>query len=627
MNSEQEKSKPSKEEAEKPKRNNPNKNLSLENFNWDSIEKRPDENIATADVANLYEELSPDIKEGQIMQGKIVDMLEGEVIINFNGKSEGVIILNEFRYMSEKPKVGDTIEFMIEKLEDKTGQMVVSHKKAKDIKNWHRALDAFEKEEIIEGEIIARTRGGMIVSMFDMEVFLPGSQIDVRPIKDYAQYVGKVMELKVVKINHEHKNIVVSHKALIQEDIEKQRKEIISTLEKGQVLKGVVKNITKYGAFIDLGGIDGLIYITDLSWNRVKDPNEIVALDQELEVVILDFNAEKTKIQLGLKQLQPSPWQQLDEEKFKVGEKVKGKVISTPDYGALVEVASGVEGLLHFSEISWSNNIHSVRDYLEIGDEIECVILNLDKDNRRLSLGMKQLTPDPWEDIEKKHPINSVRTGTVKNFANFGIFLELEKGIEGLIFIGDLSWVKKIHHPSDFTSIGSQLEVKVLNIDKEKRKLSLGHKQVKPNPWHQFSRVYTESTMHKATVKEILDRKGGIIVFGDNTGLEGFVPYKHLMKEDQTFLSIGEVAEFEVIEFNPDNRKLVLSHTNTHKSNARDMENQKRSSTSTTDAQSKKTTLGNFDAFTKLKAEIEANKKEHANKKSENTSSKDKESE
>ena len=607
---------------------NPQSNLSLESFSWNDIEQHAEIfGITDQEIASLCDEIASEVKEGDVIDGQVIDILHGEAIINFGGKSEGVISLNEFRYMPEKLSIGDTMEFIIEKLEDKSGQMVISHRKARDIRNWQRVLKAFEDEDVIQGEIVARTRGGMIVVIFGMEVFLPGSQIDVRPIKDYAKYVGRTMELKVVKVNLEHKNVVVSHKALIQEDIEKQKKEIISQLEKGQVLKGIVKNITSYGAFIDLGGIDGLIYITDLSWNRVKNPSEIVSLDQELDVVILDFNEEKTKIQLGLKQLQPSPWQMLDDDKFKTGNKIKGKVISTPDYGALVEVAPGVEGLLHVSEISWSNSIHSAQEYVKIGDEIECVVLNLDKDNRRLSLGMKQLTPDPWNDIEKKHPVNVTRTGIVKNFASFGIFLELEKGIEGLIFIGDLSWVKKIHQPSDFTSVGSTLEVKVLAIDKEKRKLSLGHKQVKPNPWHQFSRSYSESTLHKATVKEILDRKGAIIVFGDASGLEGFVPFKHLLQADNTALSVGEVADFEVIEFNPGNRKLVLSHANTHKkASAKLVASERKGSGATqnvnsNDSESKKTTLGNSDAFSALEAQMASNKK---NAKKDSTTSEEK---
>ncbi|MAU26676.1 MAG: 30S ribosomal protein S1 [Muricauda sp.] len=530
----------------------------LENFDWDKyeegIERVDDKKLK--EFEKLVEENFVDTADEEVVEGTVVHMTDREAIIDINAKSEGVISLNEFRYNPDL-KVGDKVEVLIDIREDKTGQLVLSHRKARTIKAWDRINEAHDKEEIVQGYVKCRTKGGMIVDVFGIEAFLPGSQIDVKPIRDYDQYVGKNMEFKVVKINHEFKNVVVSHKALIEADIEEQKKEIISQLEKGQVLEGVVKNITSYGVFIDLGGVDGLIHITDLSWSRINHPNEVVELDQKLNVVILDFDDNKSRIQLGLKQLEKHPWDALGDE-IKVGDKVKGKVVVIADYGAFIEVAEGVEGLIHVSEMSWSTHLRSAQDFVKVGDEVEAVVLTLDREERKMSLGMKQLTPDPWTDITSKYPVGSRHKGIVRNFTNFGVFVELEEGIDGLIYISDLSWTKKIKHPSEFVNVGDTIEVEVLELDVEGRKLSLGHKQTTENPWDKYAEEYAEGTVHKASIAEIVD-KGATVEF--NEDITGFVPSRHMEKEDGKKLVKGEEAEFKIIEFNKDFKRVVASHT------------------------------------------------------------------
>lgn len=530
----------------------------LENFDWDKyeegIERVDDKKLK--EFETLVEENFVDTADEEVVEGTVVHMTDREAIIDINAKSEGVISLNEFRYNPDL-KVGDKVEVLIDIREDKTGQLVLSHRKARTIKAWERVNNAHDKEEIVTGFVKCRTKGGMIVDVFGIEAFLPGSQIDVKPIRDYDQYVGKTMEFKVVKINHEFKNVVVSHKALIEADIEEQKKEIIGQLEKGQVLEGIVKNITSYGVFIDLGGVDGLVHITDLSWSRINHPNEVVELDQKLNVVILDFDDNKSRIQLGLKQLEKHPWDALGDE-IKVGDKVKGKVVVIADYGAFIEVAEGVEGLIHVSEMSWSTHLRSAQDFVNVGDEVEAVVLTLDREDRKMSLGIKQLTPDPWTDITSKYPVGSRHKGIVRNFTNFGVFVELEEGIDGLIYISDLSWTKKIKHPSEFVTVGDTLEVEVLELDVEGRKLSLGHKQTTENPWDKYSEEFAEGTVHKAAIAEIVD-KGATINF--NEDIVGFVPSRHLEKEDGKKLVKGEEAEFKIIEFNKDFKRVVASHT------------------------------------------------------------------
>lgn len=530
----------------------------LENFDWDKYEEGIErvDDTKLKEFENLVEENFVDTADEEVVEGKVVHMTDREAIIDINAKSEGVISLNEFRYNPDL-KVGDKVEVLIDIREDKTGQLVLSHRKARTIKAWERVNNAHDKEEIVTGFVKCRTKGGMIVDVFGIEAFLPGSQIDVKPIRDYDQYVGKTMEFKVVKINHEFKNVVVSHKALIEADIEEQKKEIIGQLEKGQVLEGVVKNITSYGVFIDLGGVDGLVHITDLSWSRINHPNEVVELDQKLNVVILDFDDNKSRIQLGLKQLEKHPWDALGDE-IKVGDKVKGKVVVIADYGAFIEVAEGVEGLIHVSEMSWSTHLRSAQDFVNVGDEVEAQVLTLDREDRKMSLGIKQLTPDPWTDITSKYPVGSKHKGIVRNFTNFGVFLELEEGIDGLIYISDLSWTKKIKHPSEFVAVGDTLEVEVLELDVEGRKLSLGHKQTTENPWDKYSEEFAEGTIHKAAIAEVVD-KGATINF--NEDIVGFVPQRHMEKEDGKKLQKGEEAEFKIIEFNKDFKRVVASHT------------------------------------------------------------------
>ena len=530
----------------------------LANFNWHNFE----EGIDAVDEKNLleFEELVSKTfiatDQEEVVDGVVVRITDRDVIVDINAKSEGVISLNEFRY-NPALKVGDTVEVLIDIREDKTGQLVLSHRKARTIKSWDRVISANETGEIVNGFVKCRTKGGMIVDVFGIEAFLPGSQIDVKPIRDYDVYVNKMMEFKVVKINHEFKNVVVSHKALIEADIEIQKKEIIGQLQKGQVLEGVVKNITSYGVFIDLGGVDGLIHITDLSWSRINHPSEVLELDQKLNVVILDFDDEKTRIQLGLKQLNAHPWDALD-AKLAIGDKVKGKVVVIADYGAFIEVAEGVEGLIHVSEMSWSTHLRSAQDFVKVGDVVEAVILTLDRDDRKMSLGIKQLSQDPWTDITAKYPVGSKHTGIVRNFTNFGIFVELEEGIDGLIYISDLSWTKKIKHPSEFVNVGEKLDVVVLELDVDGRKLSLGHKQTTANPWDQYEDSFAVGTIHNGEISEIVD-KGATVEFGDD--IVAFIPTRHLEKEDGKKLKKGDSADFKVIEFNKEFKRVVASHT------------------------------------------------------------------
>ncbi|MBP6373723.1 MAG: 30S ribosomal protein S1 [Flavobacterium sp.] len=530
----------------------------LSSFNWHNFE----EGIDAVDQKNLqeFEELVSktfiDTDQEEVVEGVVVRITDRDAIVDINAKSEGVISLNEFRY-NPNLKVGDKVEVLIDIREDKTGQLVLSHRKARTIKSWDRVISANETGEIVNGFVKCRTKGGMIVDVFGIEAFLPGSQIDVKPIRDYDVYVNKMMEFKVVKINHEFKNVVVSHKALIEADIEVQKKEIIGQLQKGQVLEGVVKNITSYGVFIDLGGVDGLIHITDLSWSRINHPSEVLELDQKLNVVILDFDDEKTRIQLGLKQLNAHPWDALNAD-LKVGDKVKGKVVVIADYGAFIEVAEGVEGLIHVSEMSWSTHLRSAQDFVKVGDVVEAVILTLDREDRKMSLGIKQMTQDPWTDITSKYPVGSKHSGIVRNFTNFGIFVELEEGIDGLIYISDLSWTKKIKHPSEFINVGEKLDVVVLELDVDGRKLSLGHKQTTENPWDKYEDSFAVGTVHNGTIAEIVD-KGATVEFGDD--IVAFIPTRHLEKEDGKKLKKGEVADFKVIEFNKEFKRVVASHT------------------------------------------------------------------
>ena len=534
----------------------------LKDFNWHNYQEGidPIDDGKLEEFEKLVADNFVDTLDDEVVDGEVVFITDRDAIIDINAKSEGVISLNEFRY-NPGLKVGDKVEVLIDVREDSTGQLILSHRKARTIKAWERVNKAHDEGTIVNGFVKCRTKGGMIVDVFGIEAFLPGSQIDVKPIRDYDVYVDKTMEFKVVKINHEFKNVVVSHKALIEADIEEQKKEIIGQLEKGQVLEGVVKNITSYGVFVDLGGVDGLVHITDLSWSRINHPNEIVELDQKLNVVILDFDENKSRIQLGLKQLSKHPWDSLGEE-VKVGDKVKGKVVVIADYGAFIEVADGVEGLIHVSEMSWSTHLRSAQDFVTVGDEVDAVILTLDRETRKMSLGIKQITPDPWTDITKKYPVGSSHKGTVRNFTNFGVFVEMEEGIDGLIYISDLSWTKKIKHPSEFTNVGDQLDVVVLELDVEGRKLSLGHKQTTENPWDKFQEEFAVGTKHTASIAEIVD-KGATINFNDE--IVAFVPFRHLEKEDGSKLQKGEEAQFEIIEFNKDFKKVVASHMTIHK--------------------------------------------------------------
>ena len=529
----------------------------IEDFNWDALEKGDSYGeVSKDDLVKTYDETLNTVKDKEVVMGTVTAMNKREVVVNIGFKSDGVVSMAEFRYNPDL-KIGDEVEVYIENQEDKKGQLILSHKKARATRSWDRVNEALEKDEIIKGYIKCRTKGGMIVDVFGIEAFLPGSQIDVKPIRDYDVFVGKTMEFKIVKINQEFKNVVVSHKALIEAELEQQKKDIISKLEKGQVLEGTVKNITSYGVFIDLGGVDGLIHITDLSWGRVSHPEEIVQLDQKINVVILDFDDEKKRIALGLKQLTPHPWDALDPN-LKVGDKVKGKVVVMADYGAFIEIAPGVEGLIHVSEMSWTQHLRSAQDFMKVGDEIEAVILTLDRDERKMSLGIKQLKADPWEDIESRFPVGSRHMAKVRNFTNFGVFVEIEEGVDGLIHISDLSWTKKIKHPSEFTQIGAEIEVQVLEIDKENRRLSLGHKQLEENPWDVFETIFTVGSIHEGTIIEVLD-KGAVISLP--YGVEGFATPKHLVKEDGSQAAVDEKLQFKVIEFNKEAKRIILSHS------------------------------------------------------------------
>jgi small subunit ribosomal protein S1 len=580
----------------------------LAEFNWHNFE----EGIDAVDEKNLleFEELVSKTfiatDQEEVVEGVVVRITDRDVIVDINAKSEGVISLNEFRY-NPSLKVGDKVEVLIDIREDKTGQLVLSHRKARTIKSWDRVISANETGEIVTGFVKCRTKGGMIVDVFGIEAFLPGSQIDVKPIRDYDVYVNKMMEFKVVKINHEFKNVVVSHKALIEADIEVQKKEIIGQLQKGQVLEGVVKNITSYGVFIDLGGVDGLIHITDLSWSRINHPSEVLELDQKLNVVILDFDDEKTRIQLGLKQLNAHPWDALNAE-LKIGDKVNGKVVVIADYGAFIEVAEGVEGLIHVSEMSWSTHLRSAQDFVKVGDVVEAVILTLDRDDRKMSLGIKQLTQDPWTDITAKYPVGSKHNGIVRNFTNFGIFVELEEGIDGLIYISDLSWTKKIKHPSEFVNVGEKLDVVVLELDVEGRKLSLGHKQTTANPWDQYEDSFAVGTIHNGEISEIVD-KGATVEFGDD--IVAFIPTRHLEKEDGKKLKKGDTADFKVIEFNKEFKRVVASHTAIFREEEeKNVKAVVENTSSNASANAPAATLGdNNDVLAALKAKMEKSEK------------------
>ena len=581
-----------------------NANVAPEQFDWDSFESGLDADARKekSDLEEIYKGSLNDLAETDVIIGKVVRLTDKEAIVDINFKSEGVISLNEFRY-NQGLQVGDEVEVMVDRREDKSGQLQLSHKKARTLKAWDRVNEYHESGEIVNGFVKSRTKGGMIVDVFGIEAFLPGSQIDVKPIKDYDQFVGKTMEFKVVKINPEFKNVVVSHKALIEADIEGQKKEIIAQLEKGQVLEGTVKNITSYGVFIDLGGVDGLIHITDLSWSRVNHPSEILSDGQVVKVVILDFDDEKTRIQLGMKQLEAHPWDALSAD-LKVGDKVKGKVVVLADYGAFVEVAPGVEGLIHVSEMSWSTHLRSAGDFVKIGDEVEAVVLTLDREERKISLGIKQLTPDPWADIQTKYPVGSQHVGTVRNFTNFGVFVELEEGIDGLIYISDLSWTKKIKHPSEFCAVGDKLDVIVLELDTEARRLSLGHKQLTENPWDKFETKYAEGTVHSGKATDVFD-KGAQVQFED-AEVEAFAPSRLLEKEDGSKIKKGETADFKVIEFNKEFKRVVVSHTGIFRDEEKKAAKEAKPAASSSNEE--KSTLGDIDALAELKKRMEEGK-------------------
>ncbi|MDE7411882.1 MAG: 30S ribosomal protein S1 [Paramuribaculum sp.] len=591
------------------------KNSPIADFDWDAYEKGETQGEKTREeLTKTYDESLNTVKDKDVIEGTIIALNKREAVVNIGYKSDGIIPMNEFRYNPDI-KVGDKVEVFIENQEDKKGQLILSHRKARAARSWERVNEALENDEIIKGYIKCRTKGGMIVDVFGIEAFLPGSQIDVRPIRDYDMFVGKTMEFKVVKINQEFKNVVVSHKALIEAELEKQKSEIIAKLEKGQVLEGTVKNITSYGAFIDLGGVDGLIHITDLSWGRVNHPEEVLQLDQKLNVVILDFDDEKKRIALGLKQLMPHPWDALNPD-LKVGDKVKGRVVVMADYGAFIEIAPGVEGLIHVSEMSWSQHLRSAQDFMKVGDEIEAVILTLDRDERKMSLGIKQLKNDPWENIETKYPVGSKHTAKVRNFTNFGVFVEIEEGVDGLIHISDLSWTKKIKHPMEFTEIGADIEVQVLEIDKDNRRLSLGHKQLEENPWDVFETIFTNGSVHEGTIVAMVE-KGAVIALP--YGVEGFATPKHLVKEDGTQAQVDEKLNFKVIEFNKDSKRIILSHSRIFEDEAKAERNEarkaKRAAAATKRAEEtpalnqpmEKATLGDLEALAALKEKLSDN--------------------
>lgn len=582
----------------------------LDDFNWDEFENGTSVDASKKDLTKVYDDTLNKIQENQVVEGTVIYVDKKEVVVNIGYKSDGIIPASEFRYNPEL-KAGDKVEVFVESQEDKRGQLVLSHKKARLQKSWENINAALDNDEIIQGYIKSRTKGGMIVDVFGIEAFLPGSQIDVHPIRDYDVFVGKTMEFKVVKINQEFRNVVVSHKALIEAELEAQRKEIISHLEKGQILEGTVKNITTYGVFIDLGGVDGLIHITDLSWGRVSDPHEVVTLDEKIKVVILDFDEEKKRIALGLKQLTPHPWDALDAD-LKVGDHVKGKVVVMADYGAFVEIQPGVEGLIHVSEMSWSQHLRSAQEFMKVGDEVEAVILTLDRDERKMSLGIKQLKADPWESIEDKYPIGSKHIAKVRNFTNFGIFVELEEGVDGLIHISDLSWTKKVKHPSEFTHQGAEIDVVVLEIDKENRRLSLGHKQLEPNPWDEYESIYTPGSVHTGKITEVMD-KGAVIAL--NEGGEGFATPKHLVKEDGSQAQLGEELPFMVIEFVKDTKRIILSHSRTFEEVKEEQPRRSRSNSNNTARKQEAaaqvnnvaagTSLGDLDVLADLKKKME----------------------
>ena len=590
-------------------------------FDWNAFEN--DLGVYDQDKAQIteaYDKTLSNVNVGEVVEGTVTAVTKREVLVNIGYKSEGVISISEFRYNPDL-KVGDKIEVYVESAEDKNGQLALSHKKARQLKSWDRVNEALEKDEIIKGYIKCRTKGGMIVDVFGIEAFLPGSQIDVKPIRDYDVYVDKTMEFKVVKINQEFRNVVVSHKALIEAELEAQKQIIMSKLEKGQILEGTVKNITSYGVFVDLGGVDGLIHITDLSWGRVNHPEEIVALDQKIQVVILDFDDAKKRIALGLKQLTPHPWEALDQN-LKVGDKVKGRVVVMADYGAFVEIAPGVEGLIHVSEMSWSQHLRSAQEFMKVGDEVEAVILTLDREERKMSLGIKQLTPDPWENIETKYPVGTKCTAKVRNFTNFGIFVEIEEGIDGLIHISDLSWTKKVKHPGEFTSVGADIDVVVLEIDKENRRLSLGHKQLEENPWNEFENQFSVDSIHEGTITEMTD-KGAVVALGEN--VEGFCPARQLTKEDGTTPKVGDKLDFKVLEFSKATKRITLSHLRTYeeakraevaaeKAEKRAAADATKSTVKKINASVEKTTLGDIAGLAALKSAMEAAEAKNAKK-------------
>ncbi|MDR0414545.1 MAG: 30S ribosomal protein S1 [Prevotellaceae bacterium] len=595
-----------------------NASADVETFDWDAFESEKSlYDVDKNTITERYADTLSKVGAGEIVEGTVISLNKREVVVNIGYKSEGVINISEFRYNTEL-KEGDKVEVYVENTEDKKGQLLLSHKQARSLRSWDRVNEALNNDEIITGFIKCRTKGGMIVDIFGIEAFLPGSQIDVKPIRDYDIFVGKTMEFKVVKINPEFHNVVVSHKVLIEAEIEAQKKEIIAKLEKGQVLEGTVKNITSYGVFIDLGGVDGLIHITDLSWGRVAHPDEIVTLDQKINVVILDFDDAKKRIALGLKQLSPHPWESLNPD-LKIGDKVAGKVVVMADYGAFVEIAPGVEGLIHVSEMSWSQHLRSAQDFLKVGDEVDAVILTLDKEDRKMSLGIKQLKPDPWETFEERYPVGSHHKSKVRNFTNFGVFVEIEEGVDGLVHISDLSWTKKIKHPNEFTQIGAVLEVVVLEVDKENRRLSLGHKQVEENPWEVFETIFTVDSIHEGTVTEIME-KGALVAL--QYGVEGFVTPKHLIKQDGSSVKVDEKLPFKVIEFNKNSKRIILSHSRTHEDAKRDGEEttRKEEAESTQKAIKKvkasleKTTLGDISGLAALKTEMESSEKKKASK-------------
>ena len=597
------------------KKRKSNASVAVDKFDWDAFESDAEYGVSKEEVEQMYSQTLSTVIENEVVEGTVVAVSKREVLVNIGYKSEGIISINEFRYNPELA-VGDKVEVYVENAEDKKGQLILSHKKARSFRSWDRVNEAFDKDEIVKGYIKCRTKGGMIVDVFGIEAFLPGSQIDVKPIRDYDIFVNKTMEFKIVKINHEFRNVVVSHKALIEAELEAQKADIIGKLEKGQVLEGTVKNITSYGVFIDLGGVDGLIHITDLSWGRINHPEEIVALDQKINVVILDFDDTKKRIALGLKQLSAHPWDALDAN-LQVGDKVKGKVVVLADYGAFIEIQPGVEGLIHVSEMSWSSHLRSAQDFLKVGDEVEAAILTLDREERKMSLGIKQLKADPWANISEKYPVASKHSAVVRNFTNFGVFVELEEGVDGLVHISDLSWTKKVKHPSEFTAIGEKLEVVVLEIDAENRRLSLGHKQLEENPWDVFETIYTVGSVHEGTVVSF-NEKGAAVALAH--GIEGFAPAKALVKEDGTTAKAEEKLEFKVVEFNKSNKKIVLSHSRIAEDVKKEVE-AKENKEKAAEAEStqkavkkikaniEKTTLGDIDALAALKSEMEKSSK------------------